>query len=276
MNSLGKHILDDGSFRLTEEYQVSLSEMKGFLFTERIRAVRTNFPYFSETLEIIKLKLLIFNLTFPEFTTNDGAGLKRQLERTLTKNKHFGGAELSISFKLIDQKIHYSILSKKLKNADYELNEKGLHIGIFDKIQKPASSLSSISLGSEIYWNITKRHIDESVLDMLAIVNTSDFVVEMPESNIYLIKGRSVRGASCEHGAYLDITQPLMRDIFHRLKLHYSESEGITAEDIRLTEEVMIVNALEGVQWIAGFEGKRFFNNTIKKISELFNQISAN
>lgn len=271
MNISGKHILVDGSFQLTEEYQISLSEIKGLLFSERIRAVRTNFPFFLETLEIIKLKLLIFNLSFPEFTHNDGAGLKRQLERTITKNKHFGGAELIVSFCRVDQQIHYAIQSKKLKNADYELNEKGLHIGIFDKIQKPISSLSSISLGSKVYWDITQRHIDES-RDVLAIINTSDFIVETPESNIYLIKGKSVRGASCEHGAYLDITQPLMREIFHRLKLHYSESDGITTEDIRLSEEIMVVNALEGVRWIAGFEGKRFFNNTIKKISELFNQ----
>lgn len=271
MNISGKHILVDGSFQLTEEYKISLSEIKGLLFSERIRAVRTNFPFFLETLEIIKLKLLIFNLSFPEFTNNDGVGLKRQLERTITKNKHFGGAELIVSFCRVDQQIHYAIQSKKLKNADYELNEKGLHIGIFDKIQKPISSLSSISLGSKIYWDITQRHIDES-RDVLAIINTSDFIVETPESNIYLIKGKSVRGASCEHGAYLDITQPLMREIFHRLKLHYSESDGITTEDIRLSEEIMVVNALEGVRWIAGFEGKRFFNNTIKKISELFNQ----
>lgn len=267
----GKFILVDGTFVPTEEYRISLFESESFHFSEKIRAIRSALPFFRETLELIKLKLLISNHSFPEFTDNNGAGLKRQLERTLTKNKHFMGAVLHLTFRLTNQKVHFTILSEKLDTIGFELNEKGLYVGTFDKIQKSVSSLSTLSLGSEMYWNIARNHLKNANLDQLFLVNTDDQIVEIPGSNVYLIKGRSVRGASSEQGAYIDITRPLILDIFSELGFEYTESEGITISAIQESDEILLANAIEGIQWIIGYEGKRFFNNTIRKINEVFN-----
>lgn len=268
--SSGKYTLVNGTFIPTEEYRISREESDAILFTERIRAVRTAFPFFSETLERIKLELLVFNQSFAEFTDIDGKGLKRQLERTLTKNKQFMGALLTIQFRLLNQKIQYTIQSEKLDTADYELNEKGLYIDIFDQVQKPAASLSNLSLGSAVYWSIVKNYLYGAPVDQLLLVNTEDLVIEAPQSNIYLITGDRIRGASCEQGAYLDISQPLLLELFSKLNLNYSENEGITIEDLRKADEIMIVNTIEGIRWVVGFEGKRYFNNTIRKISDSF------
>lgn len=268
--SSGKYTLVNGTFIPTEEYRISREESDAILFTERIRAVRTAFPFFSETLERIKLELLVFNQSFAEFTDLDGKGLKRQLERTLTKNKQFMGALLTIQFRLLNQEIQYTIQSEKLDTPDYELNEKGLYIDIFDQVQKPAASLSNLSLGSAVYWSIVKNYLYGAPVDQLLLVNTEDLVIEAPQSNIYLITGDRIRGASCEQGAYLDISQPLLLELFSKLNLNYSENEGITIEDLRKADEIMIVNTIEGIRWVVGFEGKRYFNNTIRKISDSF------
>ena len=272
----GKYILVNGAFVPTDECRISISESEAFLFSEKIRAIRSAFPFFSETLEMIKLKLLIFNQSLPEFTDREGSGLRRQLERTLTKNKHFLGSTLTLTFRLSDQKIHYTIQSEKLDNIGFSLNEKGLYIGIFDKIQKSAAPLSNLSLGSEVYWHIVKNHLNDSTVDELLILNTDNQIIETPESNIYTITGKKVRGASNKQGAYMDISRSLMLDIFEKLDLGYAENEGITVSQLRNVEEILIVNALEGIRWVVGFEEKRFFNNTIRKISELFNQNGIN
>jgi len=272
----GKYILVNGTFVPTEEYQISLADSEALHFSEKFRAIRTSFPFFSETLEVIRLKLLYYNQTFSEFTTDNGSGLKRQLERVLTKNKHFLGAIVTLTFRFIGNKVQYTLQSGKIETTGYELNEKGLYIGIIRPIQKSTSSISSLSLGSEIYWNIAASHLKESTADELLIVNTSDGIIEAPESNVYLIKGKTVRGASSERGAYVDITKPLILDLFDRLKLDYAEDEEITELNLREAEELLIVNSLKGIRWAIGFEDKRYFNNTIRKINELFNkQISS-
>lgn len=270
--SKGKYILVNGSFVPTDEYHISLIESEAIHFSEKVRAIRTSFPFFNETLELIKLKLSLYNQSFAEFIDNDGAVLKRQLERTLTKNKHFLGAILILTIRFIGQKVYFTIQSEATDPIGYELNEKGLYVEIFWQIRKSTSTLSNLSLGSEIYWEIAASYLKESSVDEFLLVNSSDQIVETPESNIYLIKGKSVRGASSEQGAYRDITKSLMLDIFSRLNLEYTDDKGIKNVDFRDTEEIMVVNSIKGIRWIVGFEEKRYFNNTIRKISELFNQ----
>jgi branched-chain amino acid aminotransferase len=272
--SKGKYILVDGSFVLTEDYRITLAESESFHFTEKFRVVRTAFPFFKETLELIRLKLKIFNQSYPEFTEREGAGLKRQLERTLTKNKHFMGACLSLTLRFTDQEVHYSIQSEKLEYPGFTLNEKGIYVDILKEIQKPVSALSNLSFDSEIYWEIAKKQVLNATADQLLIVNTAGHLVEAPHSNVYLIKGETVRGAGIQHGAYVDISRTLILEIVKKLHLEYSDDAGIRMKDIHEAEEIMIVNSIDGVRWVAGFEGKRYFNNTIRKISELFNQLT--
>lgn len=268
----GKYILVDGTFVPTDGYRISVPESEDLNFSEKFRAIRSTFPFFRETFELIRLKLLYYNQSFPEFTADDGVELKRQLERTLTKNKHFMGAVVKLTFRFFRQKVHYTIQSEKTDSVGYELNEKGLYIEIINPIQKSISSLSSLSLGSEIYWNIAACHLKESTADELLIVNTSNSIVEAPESNIYLIKGKTVQGASAGHGAYTDITKPFMLELFNKLNLKYTEDEEITEADLREAEELLIVNSIKGIRWVIGFEDKRYFSNTIRKINELFSQ----
>ena len=270
--SKGKYILVNGSFVPTDEYRISLSESEALLFSEKIRAIRSAFPFFRETLKMIKLKLLLFNQSFSEFSDNDGPEFKRQLERTLTKNKHFLGAVLTVTFRITGQRIYYTIQSEMLDSIGYDLNEKGLYVGIFDQIRKPVSSLSNLSLGSEIYWNIAKINLENSMVDQLLLLNSGGQIIETPESNIYLIKGKMIRGASAAQGAYMDVTRPLMLNIFRKLNLEYTEEEGITHNNIHESEEALVVNSIDGIRWILGLEDKRFFHNTIRKISELFSQ----
>jgi branched-chain amino acid aminotransferase len=270
--SKGKYILVNGTFVPTDEYQISLIESEAIHFSEKFRAIRTSFPFFNETLELIKRKLSLYNQSFAEFTDNDGAVLKRQLERTLTKNKHFLGATLILTIRFTGQKTYFTIQSEKIDPVGYELNEKGLYVEIFDQIRKSTSTLSNLSIGSEIYWEIAANYLKESSVDEFLLINSFDQIIETPESNIYLIKGKSVRGASSKQGAYQDITKLIMLDIFSRLNLEYAEDKGITNGDFRDTEEIMVVNSIKGIRWIVGFEEKRYFNNTIRKITELFNQ----
>ena len=271
--SKGKYILVDGTFVSTEEYQISLVESDAIHFTEKIRAIRTTFPFFKETLDSIRFKLFLYNQSFSEFTENDGSALRRQLERTLTKNKHYQGAILTLTLRFSGQKIQFTIQSEKTDQVGYELNEKGLYIEIFEPIKKSISSLSHLSLGSEIFWDIAKSHQKESTTDELLLVNTFDQIIETYESNIYLIKGKTAKGAGSEQGAYQDITKPVMLDVFKKLKLDYAENEGITKSDLYEADELLIVNSIKGIRWVIGFENKRYFNHTIRKITDLFNQL---
>jgi len=102
------------------------------------------------------------------------------------------------------------------------------------------------------------------------LLNTDGQIIEAVGANVYLIKGSRIKGASIYHGAYADISKPLMLSIFNKLQLGYSEKDEITEQDMKEADEIFLVNAIDGIRWVVGFEGKRYFNNTIRKINELF------
>ncbi|MDP2114885.1 MAG: aminotransferase class IV, partial [Bacteroidota bacterium] len=180
------------------------------------------------------------------------------------------GAVLTIRFWISDQKIQYSIQSAKHENAGYGLNDKGLYVSVFDTIRKSVSSLSNTSLGSELNWRIAGNYPKDVASDEFLLLNTDGQIIEAVGSNVYLIKGRMVKGASIYSGAYADISRTLMLKLFGRLKLSFSESDGITEQELKEADEILLVNAIDGIRWVVGFEGKRYFNNTIRKINELF------
>lgn len=271
MNS-GKYTLVNGTFILSNEYQLSDLDSKALTFTEKIRSVRTLLPFFGETLEVIRYKLELYNQSFPEFTNHEGAELKRQLERTLTKNKHFLGAVLNLTIRFTGNKISWSVQSEKLSETDFELNEKGLYIGTYEEIQKPASAISNLSLGSEIFWNLAKSNIKDQMTDRLLILNPENLILEVPDSNIYTITGNLVRTPNIADGAYADISQPKLIETIQRMKMDFSDETPLNTKSIQESDEVFIVNAIEGIRWIAGFEGKRFYNNTTRKINTELNK----
>ena len=269
MMNNGNFILVNGSFICSAEYRISIEESECLLFAEKIRSIRTTFPFFRATMEMIRLKLLIFHQSFPDLMENDGAELKRQMERTLTKNKHFLGSVLSVRFWFFELKLHYSIQSTKTDHTSFELNNKGLYISISQGIWKSVSSLSNCSLGSEMYWKIAGNPKDSSI-DVNVLLNNEDQIIEVPRSNIYLVKSGIIKGASIHHGAYADITKSLLLKIFETLKISYDEKEALTEQDLNESDEIFLVNALDGIRWIIGFEGKRYFNQTTRKINNLF------
>jgi Branched-chain amino acid aminotransferase/4-amino-4-deoxychorismate lyase len=272
--SKGKFILVNGSFVSLSDYRITLEEAAALNFSEQFRVMRSNFPFFDETLEIIKLKLFLLNQAFPDFIDDDGADLKRQMERTLTKNKHFLGAILTLTFRFLNGQTKFEIQSESTPSAIYDLNDKGLYAEIFDKIQKPVSSLSTLTLGSVAYWQISQEYCSASTADEFIIVNTQDSILEIPYGNLYLIKGDSVLGASPDDGAYVDVTKSALLDIFGKLNLKFSEHVPITPEAVENADEVFCVNAIQGIRWIIGISGKRYFNATTRKINELFSKLA--
>lgn len=265
----GAYILVNGQFSPFASYKITLEQADGLLFSEKIRSIRTSFPFFRESVEMIKMKLMLFNQPCHELIDKEGAELKRQMERTLTRNKHFLGAILTVRFWISEGQVQYSIHSTKTDHSGYELNEKGIYISVSREIRKPVYALSSNILGSEMYWKIARFNLKEESGEII-LINNKNFITEAPQSNIYLIKDGMVKGAPIKHGAYTDISKLLMLNIFANLGIPYSESEGLTEQDLREADEIFLVNALAGIRWVIGFEGKRYFNQTIRKIYNAF------
>ncbi len=256
-------VLYNGDFFPSEEVLFSGNIFNQFIFSEKIRAVKTHLPFWEEHLRLWEFKFKLFGLPIPKFLNE----LKRQIERTLTKNKLFQNAEISLTFLNQPECIGYLIAAKEFSIPNFNTN--GINIDLFDKVPKAISPLSSIKEGSEPYWKII--HGQQDLKYEFLVTNTSNCILESPGKNIFIIKGTEIFTPSPSTGAYVDISKKLVRQISEKIGLKFSEVEMLDEKELLEADEIFLCSSLHGVQWVKGFKNKRYFCKTVRQINEEFN-----
>lgn len=266
-------LLIDGQFSQNSEQQFAISLFGGLIFEEHIRAVRNLMPFWDQHLDLIALKLKLFNQPIPQFLASRGKELKRQIERTLVKNKLFRSALIHIYFMQNENGISYLIKTDAIDAVDYQLNQTGLTVSLFDKIPKGISPLSSLDLGSAPLWKIVNAELKTSTFDELLLINEEASIVEAPSKNIFALKENTLLTPAPQTGAYIDISQQKIQLISERLKIDLQFTDRLNEEILLRADELFLVNSIEGIRWIKAFRNKRYFNKGIKKIHQEWNRL---
>jgi branched-subunit amino acid aminotransferase/4-amino-4-deoxychorismate lyase len=267
------YLLIDGQFSQESDKRFPISLLDTLIFEERIRAVRNQMPFWDQHLELMNLKLKLFNQPIPSFLAYRGKELRRQIERTLVKNKLFRSARIQLYFIQNESGLSYLIKTDAIDAVDYQLNQTGLKVALFDKIPKGISPLSSLDLGSEPFWKIVNAELEKSMFDELLLVNQEASILEAPSKNIYALKGNKILTPAPQTGAYIDISQQKIQLISERLKIDLQFTVRLDEEMLLQADELFLVNSIDGISWIKAFKHKRYFNKTTKRIHQELNKL---
>lgn len=266
-------LLIDGQFSQESEKRFPISLFDKLIFEERIRAVRHQMPFWDQHLELINLKLKLFNQPIPPFLAYKGKELKRQIERTLVKNKLFRSALVHLYFIQNESGLSYLIKTDAIDAVEYQLNPTGLKVALFDKIAKGFSPLASLDLGSEPFWKIVNAELGKSMFDELLLVNEEAAILEAPSKNIYALKGNKILTPAPQTGAYIDISQQKIQLISERLKIDLQFTARLDEEMLLQADELFLANSIDGIAWVKAFKHKRYFNKTTKRIHQELNKL---
>ncbi|WP_299581328.1 hypothetical protein [uncultured Sunxiuqinia sp.] len=266
-------VLIDNQFSLASDQQLTLSLLENLLFKEHFRAIRSHLPFWNKQLELIHLKFKLLNEPLPDMLKEDGKELKRQIERTLIKNKLFRGAHIQVYFFRKNQHISLLIKTETTNKPDESLNSNGLTIDIFDKIRKSCSTLSALDFGSAPFWEIVKSAQTPPATDELLLLNAEDCILEAPGKNIYALIGNTLLTPAPKSGAYIDPSQHLLPIICEKMGLEMLAVERLKKEILFQAEELFLVSVLHGIEWVKAFRHKRYFNKTTKQIHQEFNKL---
>lgn len=270
---MSSFILKNGKFIAADEKLFELENLNTFLFSEKIRAIRNNFPFFQETVELLLLKFRIFKQEVPEILRLNGRELKRQMERLLVKNKFFKSAIIQISFFRNAEVIESILSAEALDETEFQLNRKGLLVDIFDKIPKAVSGLSNLSFGSEPLWKVAIAHLSGTGFDDFLIINSEEKIIEGIGKKLLLVAGNKLIGASVETGANMDVAGAVLPQLAERAGLTYSEIDGFTVEQLFEANELFLFDSVNGIQWILGFREKRYYSLKTRQINKLINEM---
>lgn len=269
---MAQFILYNGDFFLEKEKLFDQQYLVNKLFSEEIRSIKSIMPFWKEHLQLLIFKFNLRNIGLPTFLQNEGNELKRQIERSLTKNKLFKSAVVSITIFHNQNKISYLISVVGSDSNKFLLNKDGLIVEIYDKVTKAISPLSSLSEGSEPFWKLLRSHQKQQPGIEFLLTNTEGSIIESWKKNIFIIKDKQIITPAISTGAYVDISLRIVKRISKNLGLDFIEVNQVLRSDLISAHEFFLCNCVKGIEWVKGFENKRYFSKTTRLINEEFNR----
>lgn len=244
---------------------------------ETIRCIHQSPQFFEDHYRRLLRGMTLLKMKLSSLPTREK--LEEQIIQLILKNRIYKDCRIRLSVFRTDgglytpatNTIEYLIEVTPLLTEGYELNSKGLLTGLFDRERKPFSSLSAFKSSNSLLFVLAGLHKQEHNWQDILICNAKGYIIEGLSSNLFWITDDKVytplRSSGCVEGVMRKQIIKLLQNNGYRLE----EVPGATKDDLYKADEIFLTNAIQGIQWIVGFENKRYYCRMVKDISRLLN-----
>ncbi len=209
----------------------------------------------------------------------DAYFLKDKTEEICKRNKINGNARIRLNifrdangFYTPDgHKFGYSLEVSELSQPYYELNAKGLIVDVYQEILKPVNKLSNLKTCNALLYVMAGIYKEQNRLDEAFILNDANFLCETVSANLFVVYQQQIYTPALSEGCIAGVMRQAVIKIALENNLKITEAQ-INPEVLNQAEEVFLTNATKGVQWVMGYNRKRYFNETAKFFTEKLNQ----
>lgn len=146
-------------------------------------------------------------------------------------------------------KAGYIIEAEPIQNHQYDWNQDGLKIGIYDVIAKPINPLSNIKTCNALLYVKAGLYKNKLGLDECVILNARQEICESISSNIFWIKDGIIYTPSAKSGCILGVMRLHILNYLKTNLIKFEECEA-SIDKIWKAEEVFISGATKGIQWV--------------------------
>lgn len=162
--------------------------------------------------------------------------------------------------------LSYIIQTFSLTNKQWQLNEDGLVLGVYEFEKKEINAYANCKTKNRIIYEDAFQYAIQQKYDDVLILNTFNKIVDSTIANIFIIKGKNIYTPPLSEGCIAGVMRHFM---IERLSTSFSILETpLTIQDIEDADEIFLTNAIRGVQWIKMFKDKIYTNKITKKIFE--------
>ena len=269
-----KYLILNGKIQPSQssvEKFIDISSWISSSFIVRWRSSGTRIPFYSDQYQ--RLISIITFLGKQATGLEDEKKFQEILMRLIQKNRLFKGVELIICLKPAGNytdKIDYLVICKTHLEEKYVLNDKGLLMTRANPSDHPGfRTILEISQDSfeASFWDCQAAVED---VDILYFTNKKKQLLETTKARIYLIKGNRIFTPAYKglNTWGIDVS---IEKTSKELGLQFSRSSSILSEHLNQADELFIANDLIGIQWVMGYNDKRFFKKRSPLIIEKIN-----
>lgn len=213
------------------------------------------------------------------YSQMDAYFLKDKAEEICKRNKISQNARLRLTvfrnaggFYAPDQNKHaYALEVQPLDSPFYEINGKGLIMDIYKEIPKPINKLSNLKTCNSLTYVMAGIYKEQMRLDEAFILNQNGFLCETISSNVFLVYKGQLFTPALSEGCIGGIMRQVVMQLAQKFDLPMIEAQ-INSDILNEAEEVFITNASKGIQWVMGFNRKRYFNEVSRFLIDKLNK----
>lgn len=169
-------------------------------------------------------------------------------------------------------KIGYLLEARALETANYELNQKGLIVDVYDEITKPLNKLSNYKTSNAMVYVMAGLFQKQNKLDEAMILNQQGFLCESTSSNVFVVYQNQIYTPALTEGCIAGVMRTVVLQLAKTHNFNLVEAQ-ISPEILKEAEEVFVTNASSGIRWVMGYGRKRYFNEVAKELSAKLNAL---
>ncbi|TKB96812.1 aminotransferase class IV [Pedobacter cryophilus] len=213
------------------------------------------------------------------YSQMDAYFLKDKAEEICKRNKISQNARLRLTvfrnaggFYAPDQNKHaYALEVQPSDSPFYEINGKGLIMDIYKEIPKPINKLSNLKTCNSLTYVMAGIYKAQMRLDEAFILNQNGFLCETISANVFLVYKGQLFTPALSEGCIGGVMRQVVMQLAQKFDLPMIEAQ-INSDILNEAEEVFITNASKGIQWVMGFNRKRYFNEVSRFLIDKLNK----
>jgi branched-subunit amino acid aminotransferase/4-amino-4-deoxychorismate lyase len=266
---------------LDEEDKIFTAANRGFKYGDgifesmRMSKGKLNFA----DLHADRLQKGMKTLKLEGYSQMDAYFLKDKVEEICKRNKIIQNARLRLTvyrnaagFYAPDQnKSAYVLEAMPMDAPHYQINPKGLIMDIYPEIHKSINQLSNLKTCNSLPYVMAGIYKDQMRLDEAFILNQNGFLCETISANVFLVYKGQIYTPALSEGCIGGVMRQVVMQLTKKYELPMIEAQ-INPEILEEVEEVFITNAAKGIQWVMGYNRKRYFNEVSRFLVEKLNE----
>lgn len=144
-------------------------------------------------------------------------------------------------------------------------NSAGLIIDVFRDHKKPINDFSQIKSNNALLYVMAGIYRKSHGLDEVILLNDNGLLCEASGSNVFVWYRNTLYTPALSEGCVDGVMRRVVMEVALKNDIPVIEAQ-INAEILNEAEELFLTNAVHGMQWVLGYQKKRFFNKLSKDL----------
>lgn len=248
---------------------------------ESIRVLNSKIPFLKDHIGRLELSMEQLHLEPANYYTEHF--FRQKILELMETNSLVGNARVRLSvfrgkggfYTPLDNTAEYLLEVFSMESGEYSLNETGYRLDVYPNYQKAYTGLSGLkSINAQIYV-LASIYARQNNLDDCLIINTEDRIAESTHSNIMIYKNGKLYSPAYTEGCVSGVMKEVITVLANRMNIDFIPSR-LEITDIESADEIILTNAIKGVQWVGNFRDHKYKNELSSVLTGKLNEYVIN